>query len=48
MNLKEKGISDILVFGGGTIPENDRGELKSLGIGKIFSTGTKGSSLDLR
>jgi methylmalonyl-CoA mutase cobalamin-binding domain/chain len=38
--LEEKGISDILVFGGGTIPKKDRGELKSLGVGEIFSTGT--------
>jgi methylmalonyl-CoA mutase C-terminal domain/subunit len=38
--LEEKGISDILVFGGGTIPKKDRGELKALGVGEIFSTGT--------
>ena len=38
--LEEKGVSDILVFGGGTIPKKDQGELKSLGVGEIFSTGT--------
>ena len=37
--LKEKGASDILVFGGGTIPKKDRVVLKSLGIGEIFTTG---------
>jgi len=38
--LKEKGASDILVFGGGTIPKKDWGKLKSLGVGEIFTTGT--------
>ena len=38
--LKEKGASDILVFGGGTIPKKDRVELTSLGVGEIFTTGT--------
>jgi methylmalonyl-CoA mutase C-terminal domain/subunit len=38
--LKEKGISDVLVFGGGTIPQKDRDRLKSLGVGEIFTPGT--------
>jgi methylmalonyl-CoA mutase C-terminal domain/subunit len=38
--LKEKGISDVVVFGGGTIPQKDRDRLKSLGIGEIFTPGT--------
>jgi len=38
--LKEKRFSDILVFGGGTIPKKDLEKLKSLGIGEIFTTGT--------
>ena len=38
--LKEMGASDILVFGGGTIPKKDLDNLKSLGIGEIFTTGT--------
>ena len=38
--LKEKGASDILVFGGGTIPKKDWVELTSLGVGEIFTTGT--------
>jgi methylmalonyl-CoA mutase C-terminal domain/subunit len=38
--LKEKGISDILVFGGGTIPKKDWSELKALGVGEIFTTGS--------
>lgn len=38
--LKEKRVSDILVFGGGTIPKKDLEKLKSLGIGEIFTAGT--------
>ncbi|MBW1870402.1 MAG: cobalamin B12-binding domain-containing protein [Deltaproteobacteria bacterium] len=38
--LKDRGASDILVFGGGTIPKKDLKNLKSLGIGEIFTTGT--------
>jgi len=38
--LKEKGISDVVVFGGGTIPQKDRDRLKSLGVGEIFTPGT--------
>ena len=43
--LKEKGATDILVFGGGTIPKKDWVELKSLGIGEIFTTGTDTSAI---
>ena len=38
--LKGKGISDILVLGGGIIPEEDVPGLKSAGIAKIFTPGT--------
>ena len=38
--LEGKRVSDILVFGGGTIPKKDLENLKSLGIGEIFTTGT--------
>ena len=38
--LKEKGISDILVFGGGTIPRKDWEGLKTIGVGKIFTPGS--------
>jgi len=38
--LKQKGISDILVFGGGTIPKKDWGKLKSMGVGEIFPPGS--------
>jgi methylmalonyl-CoA mutase, C-terminal domain len=32
--MKEKGLSDILLTGGGIIPENDQEELHKLGVGK--------------
>ncbi len=38
--LKDKGISDILVLGGGIIPEEDVPTLKSAGIAEIFTPGT--------
>lgn len=38
--LKEKGADDILVFGGGVIPEEDIPYLKSKGIAEIFGPGT--------
>jgi methylmalonyl-CoA mutase C-terminal domain/subunit len=38
--LKEKGISDMLVFGGGTIPRKDWEGLKTIGVGKIFTPGS--------
>jgi methylmalonyl-CoA mutase C-terminal domain/subunit len=38
--LKEKGADDILVFGGGVIPEEDVPFLKSKGIAEIFGPGT--------
>ena len=38
--LREKGAGDILVFGGGVIPEEDIPYLKSKGIAEIFGPGT--------
>jgi len=38
--LKEKGVEDILVFGGGTIPKKDRQALEAMGVGRIFTPGT--------
>lgn len=38
--LREKGISDILVIGGGIIPDEDIPALKSCGIAQIFGPGT--------
>jgi methylmalonyl-CoA mutase, C-terminal domain len=38
--LKGKGVSDVLVLGGGIIPEEDVPGLKSAGIAEIFTPGT--------
>lgn len=38
--LKERGVDDILVFGGGVILEEDIPFLKSKGIAEIFGPGT--------
>ncbi len=38
--LKERGVNDILVTGGGIISDKDIEKLKSLGVGEIFTPGT--------
>ena len=38
--LKKKNATDILVFGGGNIPDDDIAELKRLGVAEIFTPGT--------
>ena len=37
--LRERGASDITVFGGGIVPEADITELKALGVARIFTPG---------
>jgi len=38
--LKEKGIKDVLVIGGGVIPEDDKSELEKAGVLGNFGPGT--------
>ena len=38
--MEEKKINDILLTGGGIIPEEDRNELKKMGVGGLFPPGT--------
>ena len=38
--MKEKGLDDVLLVGGGIIPKKDMKELESLGMGKLFGPGT--------
>jgi len=38
--LKEKGMNDVLVTGGGIIPEADIQALQELGVGTLFAPGT--------
>ena len=37
--LKEKGLDDVLLFGGGIIPDKDIDELGALGVGRLFTPG---------
>jgi methylmalonyl-CoA mutase C-terminal domain/subunit len=37
--LREQGAEDIMVFGGGIIPEADMPELERMGVAKIFTPG---------
>lgn len=38
--MDDKGLNDVLLFGGGIIPDADIEELKKLGIGQLFTPGT--------
>jgi len=38
--LKKKGLTDVMVFAGGIIPQEDLAEMKKLGIKEIFGPGT--------
>ncbi len=37
--LEERGAGDIVVFGGGIVPEEDLAPLQELGVAKIFTPG---------
>ncbi|MFB5630977.1 MAG: cobalamin B12-binding domain-containing protein [Nitrosopumilaceae archaeon] len=38
--LKKKGIKDVLVVGGGVIPEEDKNDLLKAGVSGVFGPGT--------
>jgi methylmalonyl-CoA mutase C-terminal domain/subunit len=38
--LREQGADDVVVFGGGIIPEDDRARLKKQGVLEVFTPGT--------
>lgn len=38
--MKEKGLDNVLLTGGGIIPEEDMAELNKMGVGKLFPPGT--------
>lgn len=38
--MKEKGMNDVLLTGGGIIPVEDMKQLSQLGVGKLFAPGT--------
>jgi methylmalonyl-CoA mutase C-terminal domain/subunit len=43
--LKEKGADDVLVFGGGIIPDADIPKLKEMGAAAIFTPGSTMASI---
>ena len=43
--LRERGADDIIVFGGGIIPDADIPELERMGVAKIFTPGSSTESI---
>lgn len=43
--MKERGMNDVLLTGGGIIPEDDMKSLNELGVGKLFPPGTTTSEI---
>ena len=43
--MKEKGMNDVLLTGGGIIPEDDMQVLNQSGVGKLFAPGTSTSEI---
>lgn len=43
--MKEKEMNDVLLTGGGIIPEGDMEELNKLGVGKLFAPGATTSEI---
>ncbi len=39
--MKEKGMDDVLLTGGGIIPEEDMKALSGIGVGKLFAPGER-------
>jgi methylmalonyl-CoA mutase C-terminal domain/subunit len=38
--LEEKGRGDVLVFGGGIIPDDDAATLREIGVARVFTPGS--------
>ena len=43
--LRSRGADDVVVFGGGIIPEDDIAELEKSGVTKIFTAGASPSAI---
>jgi len=43
--MKNKGMDDVLLTGGGIIPEEDMKKLNEMGVGKLFAPGTPTSDI---
>ena len=43
--MKAKGMNDVLLTGGGIIPDDDMKQLNTIGVGKLFAPGTSTSAI---
>ena len=43
--MKQKGMDDVLLTGGGIIPDDDMLQLNKIGVGKLFPPGTPTSAI---
>jgi methylmalonyl-CoA mutase C-terminal domain/subunit len=43
--MKEKKMNDVLLTGGGIIPDDDMKKLNEMGVGKLFAPGTPTSEI---
>jgi methylmalonyl-CoA mutase C-terminal domain/subunit len=43
--LKERDATDIVVFGGGIVPDADIAPLKEMGVAEVFTPGTKTTTI---
>lgn len=44
--MKQKGLNDVLLTGGGIIPDEDMQQLQDMGVGKLFPPGTSTSAIN--
>ena len=45
--MKQKGMDDVLLTGGGIIPDDDMKQLNEMGVGKLFPPGTNTNDIKL-
>ncbi len=43
--LRERGATDVVVFGGGIVPADDIAELEAMGVAKVFTPGSSTTSI---
>lgn len=43
--MREKGLEDVLLTGGGIVPKKEGEELEKMGVGKLFGPGTRTSEI---
>lgn len=45
--MRQKGLDDVLLFGGGIIPQKDIEALKGMGVGELFTPGASTNDIVL-